>query len=151
MKLFSESVLPPRGAVLTIGNFDGVHIGHQKLIKRVIEIARQKNVLSLAITFEPHPRRVLGKDPDLCMISSFEHKAKLLADCGLDGLWVIPFDLNFAKIPADEFIEDVLFRKIAFSSLVVSEKYFFGKDRLGDASLLNRLSKELGFSIKFIS
>jgi riboflavin kinase / FMN adenylyltransferase len=135
---------PFNNAVVTIGNFDGVHKGHQALLHQVIEKADEIGGKSVAITFEPHPLRALGiAGPPL--ITRRDQKVELIEQTGIDVLIVISFDKEFASITAHDFIEKLLMNKIGMKSIIIGADYSFGKDRLGDTQLLIQKGKELGF------
>lgn len=138
---------PFKHAVITIGNFDGVHIGHQALFYEVIERAHGMDGTSIAITFEPHPLRVLKKSASPPLITMFEQKVELIERSGIDALISIPFTLEFAAISARSFVEDILVRKIGMKAIVVGEDYAFGKNREGDIGLLSSLAPSLGFEV----
>jgi len=138
---------PFRRAVVTIGNFDGVHIGHQALFYEVIERAHAIDGTSIAITFEPHPLRVLNRNASPPLITIFEQKVELIERSGLDVLISIPFTLEFAAISAQRFVEDLLVRKIGMKAIVVGEDYAFGKNREGDIELLSTLAPRLGYEV----
>jgi riboflavin kinase/FMN adenylyltransferase len=142
-----EITRPFRNAVLTIGNFDGVHIGHQALFYEVIERAHTVDGTSIAMTFEPHPLRVLKKNHTPPLITLFEQKAELIERSGIDVLICVPFTLEFASISARSFVEDLLVGKIGMKVIVVGEDYAFGKNREGDIRLLNSLAPRLGFEV----
>jgi riboflavin kinase/FMN adenylyltransferase len=132
---------------VTIGNFDGVHIGHQALFYEVIEKANAIDGTSVAITFEPHPLRVLKRSASPPLITIFEQKVELIERSGMDVLVSIPFTLDFAAISAQRFVEDLLVRRIGTKAIVVGEDYAFGKNREGDIALLNSMGPELGFEV----
>lgn len=131
-------------AVVTIGNFDGVHKGHQALLHQVIEKADELNGTSVAITFEPHPLRALGvASPPL--ITRHDQKFELIQQSGIDVLICIPFDKAFSTIPAQEFVKDILVRKIGMKAIIIGPDYSFGRQREGDVRLLTDLGKQLGY------
>jgi len=138
---------PFKCAVVTIGNFDGVHIGHQALFYEVIERSHAVDGTSIAITFEPHPLRVLKKDSSPPLITMFEQKVELIERSGIDVLISIPFTLEFASISARSFVEDLLVRRIGMKAIVVGEDYAFGKNREGNIALLNSLAPRLDFEV----
>jgi riboflavin kinase/FMN adenylyltransferase len=138
---------PFKRAVVTIGNFDGVHIGHQALFYEVIEKANAIDGTSVAITFEPHPLRVLKRSAAPPLITIFEQKVELIERSGMDVLISIPFTLEFAAISAQRFVEDLLVRRIGTKAIVVGEDYAFGKNREGDIALLTSMGPELGFEV----
>ncbi|MBU1341169.1 MAG: bifunctional riboflavin kinase/FAD synthetase [Proteobacteria bacterium] len=135
---------PFKNAVITIGNFDGVHKGHQSLFQQVIEKAKQLNGTSVAMTFDPHPLKALGiSGPPL--ITRRDQKLELIKKCGIDILLCIPFNMEFAAITAHDFIETLLVNKIGMKAIIIGADYSFGKDRLGNIDLLKAEGKKLGF------
>jgi riboflavin kinase / FMN adenylyltransferase len=138
---------PYPNAVITIGNFDGVHIGHQALFHEVIERADALGGTSVAITFEPHPIRVLKKNGNPPLITLYEQKLELMESTGLDVIISIPFTVEFAALTARQFVEDLLVKQIGAKVIVVGRDYTFGKDRAGNVALLQTLGKELGFEV----
>ena len=137
---------PLNKAVVTIGNFDGVHKGHQALFHQVIEQAQESGGTSVVITFDPHPLRVLGHNgPPL--ITRKDQKIELIKTSGVDVLIIIPFTKKFSEISADKFICDILIKKIGMASIVVGPDYSFGKNRDGNIESLKRAGMELGFEI----
>jgi len=135
---------PFNKAVITIGNFDGVHKGHQALLHQVMEKADEIGGTSIAITFKPHPLRALGiSSPPL--ITRYDQKEELIEKTGIDVLICIPFDKAFAAITADDFIEKILVNKIGMKGIIIGPDYTFGKDRTGTIDLLKSEGKRLGF------
>jgi riboflavin kinase/FMN adenylyltransferase len=139
-------------AVVTSGTFDGVHLGHQKILHRIGEIAREINGETVLITFWPHPRLVLYPDEhNLRLLSTFEEKAKLLRQFGIDHLVTIPFTHQFSQLSSKEFIESVLVNKIKTKKLVIGYDHRFGKNREGSFEYLKEHHKEYGFDLEEIS
>ncbi|MGB2929373.1 MAG: bifunctional riboflavin kinase/FAD synthetase [Desulfobacterales bacterium] len=138
---------PYKNAVITIGNFDGVHIGHQALFHEVIEKADAIDGTSIVMTFEPHPVRVLKQNGHPPLITLYEQKVELIESSGIDILICIPFTLEFAAISAKEFVEDILLTRIGMKAIVVGEDYTFGKNRKGDIKLLQTYAKNHGFEV----
>lgn len=138
---------PYPNAVVTIGNFDGVHIGHQALFHQVIATADALKGTSVAMTFEPHPARVLNGDNPPPLITLYEQKVELIGRSGIDVLVVIPFTRQFAEISATDFIEKILLERIGMKAVVVGKDYAFGKNREGDLDMLYRLSDRFGFEV----
>jgi len=142
-----EITAPFNNGVITIGNFDGVHIGHQALFYEVIERAHMIEGTSIAMTFEPHPLRVLKKNHTPPLITLLEQKVELIERSGVDVLICVPFTLEFAAVTATSFVEDLLVRKIGMKAIVMGEDYAFGRNREGDIDLLNTLAPRLGFEV----
>nr|WP_319394089.1 bifunctional riboflavin kinase/FAD synthetase [uncultured Desulfobacter sp.] len=135
---------PFNNAVVTIGNFDGVHKGHQALLNQVIKKGGQAGGTCIAMTFEPHPLRALGlSSPPL--ITRRDQKIELIESSGIDVLLCLPFNKAFAQIPAQAFIEDILVKKIGMKTIIIGPDYTFGKDRVGNIELLKTMGSELGY------
>ena len=138
--------------VVTIGTFDGVHIGHQEIIKRTNEAAKQIGGESVLITFDPHPRMVIHPDSwDLKLINAPKRKIDLIRKSGIDHLIVIPFTKKFAKMSSFEFIKGILVDKVGVKKIVVGYDHHFGKDRLGDFKSLDEIGTNLGFEVEEVS
>ncbi len=138
---------PYKNAVVTIGNFDGVHIGHQALFHQVVEKAEEIKGISVAITFEPHPLRVLTKNGYPPLITLYEQKLELIEKAGLDVLICIPFTKEFASVSARSFVKDILVDRVGMKAVVVGKDYTFGKRREGNLALLKELGEEFGFKV----
>lgn len=135
---------PFPNAVITIGNFDGVHKGHQSLFEQVKKKAGQINGTSVAMTFDPHPLKALGMSaPPL--ITRKDQKLELIGKCGIDVLLCIPFNEAFASITALDFIQELLVNKIGTKAIFIGADYSFGKDRLGNIELLKKEGERIGF------
>ena len=133
-------------AVVTIGNFDGVHKGHQALFHHVIERAEEINGTSVVITFEPHPLRALGHGgPPL--ITRKDQKMELISAAGVDKIICIPFTREFASITAADFVENFLIEKIGMNTIIVGPDYTFGKNREGNIAFLEKQAKIKGFEL----
>jgi riboflavin kinase / FMN adenylyltransferase len=140
-------VNPIKNAVITIGNFDGVHIGHQALFHTVLEKAEAIHGISVAMTFEPHPMRVLAPNDHPPLITLIEQKKELIGRAGIEILICIPFTREFAAISATDFIKDLLVGRIGMKAIVVGKDYTFGSRRQGDLVMLQRMAAELGFEV----
>ena len=143
---------PVKNAVVTSGTFDGVHLGHQKILKRIREIARSIQGETVLITFWPHPRLVLYPDEhNLRLHSTFEEKTKLLRQFGIDHLITIPFTKEFSQMSSQEFIKKVLIDSIETKKLVIGYDHRFGKNREGSFEYLKANSADFGFELEEIS
>ena len=138
---------PFNKAVITIGNFDGVHIGHQALFHEVIEKADTIGGTSIAMTFEPHPIRVLKKNGHPPLITLYEQKVELIAKSGIDILICVPFTREFAALSAREFVADILVRQIGMTIIIVGEDYAFGKNREGNIDHLRTFAELFDFEV----
>jgi len=139
----------PKAAV-TIGNFDGVHLGHQILFSEVVSRAYRNNGPSVAVTFEPHPLKVVRPDIGLKLISTAEQKKELIALANIDKLVIIPFTKEFATTPAEVFVDQILRKAIGVQDLVVGYDYAFGKGRQGDIPFLQAQGKAKGFTVSVV-
>lgn len=138
---------PFQAAVVTIGNFDGVHLGHQSLFHQVIEKADAINGVSVVVTFHPHPIRVLTSNGNPPLITLKEQKKELIASAGVDALICIPFTQTFAQISAAAFVEDILIKRIGMKAIVVGKDYTFGRNREGNLELLQTYAQRFGFEV----
>lgn len=138
---------PFPNAVVTIGNFDGVHIGHQSLFHEVVLKAVGLGGTSVAMTFDPHPLRVLTKHRQPPLITLNEQKKELIAATELDVLIIVPFTRTFAAVSAHDFIVEWLVKRIGMKAIIVGKDYTFGKDRKGDIDLLKSLGREYEFEV----
>jgi len=137
--------------VVTIGTFDGVHLGHRTILKRLNEIAGRSGGQSVVITFHPHPRLVLHpEDASLRLLNSLEEKIRLLEQEGIDYLLIIPFDKAFSEKDSATFIEEILVRGAGTKKLVVGYDHHFGKNREGSFENLNRSGEFFGFDVEEI-
>ncbi|MFD2247699.1 bifunctional riboflavin kinase/FAD synthetase [Pontibacter ruber] len=138
-------------AVVTSGTFDGVHVGHQKILRRVIERAKQQNGQSVVITFWPHPRLVLfPEDNELKLLSTIEERIEQLSSFGIDYLLIIPFTKEFSRMSSRSFITDILVKAINTKVLVIGYDHRFGKNREGSFEHLKARSQQYGFEVEEI-
>ena len=140
-----------KNPAITIGNFDGVHKGHQALFQRVKQLAEELNGESVVVTFDPHPLEVLFPKKAPSFITSHRYKLDLIASCGIDATIVIPFDHKFSQMSAREFVEAVLVEKIGARAIVVGHDYRFGHSREGDIAFLKQLGEQYGFKVETVS
>ena len=141
---------PLRRGVLTVGNFDGLHLGHQAIVRTVTTRARALDGEAAVYTFEPHPRRVLHPERALRLLTTLEQKLALLEAAGVDVVIVEPFDANFARKPAANFVTEVLHARIAPVELYVGYDFHYGRDREGSMRTLTERGPHLGFSVTII-
>ena len=146
-----ENPINVNNAVVTIGTFDGSHIGHQKIIARLKEVATQYGGETVLITLYPHPRMVLFPDDnDLQLLSTQDEKIDLLCKYGIDHLVVIPFSKEFARLTSLEFVRDILVDKIGVKSLVIGYDHHFGRNREGSIEQLRELAPQFHFEVEEI-
>ncbi len=136
--------------VLTIGNFDGVHLGHRAILDTVIARARALGGEAVLYTFDPHPRKVLQPDRAPELLATMDQKIEILEQIGLDVLIVEPFDLEFASTPPEIFVRDHIHARIAPVEVYVGYDFHFGRDREGSMRLLTETGPRLGFSVTII-
>ncbi len=136
--------------VITIGNFDGVHIGHQKIFKAVVEKAKKIKGTAVAMTFEPHPVRVLSPERGLKLITSSEDKTRLIFDTGIKAIICVDFDRTFAHTDAEDFIKEFLVERLKAKWIIVGHNYTFGRAKKGNAALLRRRGKKYGFGVSVV-
>lgn len=149
-KSISEIKEKLRHPAVTIGNFDGVHLGHREIFRRVRELAQRTGGVSVVVTFAPHPLQVLAPETGVKLITSPREKAALIEASGIDYLLEIPFDTAFAAIPAREFVERVLVGALGMEHLVIGYDYAFGRGREGDVTLLRELGDRFGYSVELL-
>ena len=140
----------PRGGIGTIGNFDGVHLGHRRILEDVVSRAREIGRPSFAITFEPHPMAVLRPDRAPRRIQTLRQKEEAIEAIGVDALLVIPFTRDFSLIEPEEFVRDLLAQRLRASEIHVGAHFAFGRGKRGDLALLSRLGSECGFSAQAV-
>ena len=146
----AELQSPLRKPVLTIGNFDGVHRGHLALFERVKIRARTIGGVSVVMTFQPHPIKIMKPDKAPLLITPTQQKLALIAQAAIHTIFCLPFDATFAAISAENFVQDILVGKIGVKELVVGYDYTFGHNRTGDIELLRGMGKSLGFQVHVV-
>lgn len=147
-----EDFVTPGFAVVTIGTFDGVHIGHQTILKRLVDEAKSNDGKSVLITFWPHPRFILNKDADkLKLLTTFDEKMKMVADLGVDYIIKIAFTPEFSNLSADEFVQQILVDRVGTKKLFIGYDHHFGNNREGNIEFLKSHSSNYGFEVYEIS
>jgi riboflavin kinase/FMN adenylyltransferase len=140
----------PSTCVLTIGNFDGVHRAHRKLLDRVVEVARPSGALAAAITFEPHPIKFLSPAHAPKLLTPFARKARLIASSGIDQLVVLPFNRGLAHLSPLEFVRNVLVRPLHTVAVLVGPSFRFAYRQAGDVEILEALGRQEGFKVEVL-
>lgn len=146
----TNNSLFPKGTVITLGNFDGLHKGHFALIREVEEIKKTLQLPSVLVTYFPNPAIVLGKNKNLKNIYSENKKREILSTTEIDFYLSIPFTYEFSQISAQDFVESILIQKLNSKYIVIGYNHFFGKDREGDFEFLLKLSKKFNYTVKKI-
>lgn len=136
--------------IVTIGTFDGVHIGHQKIISKLVEEAKASNKKSVLLTFFPHPRMVLQKDTSIKLINTIKERAAHLEKLGLDYLIIHPFSKEFSRLTALDFVRDILVNQLNTSKLIIGYDHHFGKNREGNIEQLTEYSHLYDFTVEEI-
>lgn len=152
-RLDGGSAVPPpfRGAIVALGNFDGVHLGHQAVIGRAVARARDEGRPAIVGTFDPHPQRYFRPDSEWFRLTSMDQRAELCGELGVDALLVFPFDAALAALSARAFAEERLVGLIGAGGVVTGGDFTFGKGREGDVAMLAQLGAELGFSAETVA
>ncbi|WP_305045105.1 bifunctional riboflavin kinase/FAD synthetase [Geoalkalibacter sp.] len=138
-------------AVLTLGNFDGVHLGHREIFRRVVHRAREHDGTAIVFSFWPHPLRVLAPHQELRLINTYEEKVRLIAASCIDVLLCPPFTRDLAALTPEQFVKQVLVDRIGVRHIVVGYDYRFGRGRAGDVDLLKKLGQEHGFEVEVMA
>ena len=145
-----ECNLPPSGTVVTMGNFDGIHIGHQKLVRNAVSDATDGGRLAVVLTFEPHPLKVLAPERAPRLILNHDDKMELLEKLGLDVVMIQKFDREFASIQAEEFVKEYLLKGLKVNKMWVGRDVRFGRGRSGTAESLSRWGREQKFEVGIV-
>ena len=153
MKIFNniQSYSSEKESILTIGTFDGVHIGHNKILTKLVEESKKNNLSSLIMTFFPHPRIVLQKSEEIKMIDTMDEKIHLFEKTGVDNLIIQPFDENFSKIRAKEFVEEILVKRLKIKHIIIGYDHRFGKDREASVEDLKKFGLNYMFTVEEIA
>lgn len=149
MKIFRDPASLPalERPVVTIGTFDGVHLGHRALIARVRDLARACDGTAVLVTFHPHPRRVIRPDAEIRLLQTLDEKLAALAGEGLDAVVVVPFTRAFSDMPAEAYVRDFLLGNLRPHTAVIGYDHRFGRDRAGDITLLRRIAEAEGVRV----
>jgi len=140
-----------KGTVVTIGTFDGVHIGHKKIIARLTESAQANDWESVVLTFFPHPRMLLQKDADIKLINTITERGDLLEKLRLDHLVVHPFTIDFSRMHAEEFVEEILVNALQAKKVIIGYDHRFGRNRTANIEDLKVFGTQFGFEVEEIS
>ncbi|MCS7085568.1 MAG: bifunctional riboflavin kinase/FAD synthetase [Bacteroidia bacterium] len=151
MQVFRREFPPSQRPVVTIGSFDGVHLGHRKILRRLVDLAKAGEGESVVVTFEPHPRHVLfPEDEPLKLLNTLEEKLRLLQETGVDKVWVIEFTPEFSKISYHDFIVRYLVEQLGAYVVVVGYDHRFGKNRTGGLDELRQYARDYRFRVEEI-
>jgi riboflavin kinase/FMN adenylyltransferase len=147
-----DNIEPPlKNTTVTIGNFDGVHLGHQALFRKVTGWAERLGGKSVVMTFDPHPLEILAPDKKPSTLTPHKDKLKLIASHGIDVTLIVPFSREFAAISAQDFVKKILVDRLDVKAVVVGHDYRFGRGRKGDIEFLRQMGEEYGFEVEAVS
>lgn len=152
MKVFNsiQSFKCDKKTIATIGTFDGVHIGHRKILDKLIASAKDSNYESLLLTFFPHPRMIVQPEADIKLLNTIDEKKELLEEIGLDNLIIHPFDLEFSNLEAEEFVKSVLVDRFNIHKIIIGYDHRFGKNRSADINDLIQFGEKYNFEVEQI-
>ena len=136
---------------ITIGTFDGVHVGHRKILKRLVNSAKKEGLQSALLTFFPHPRMVLQHNAELKLINTLDEKISILKETGLDHLIIHPFTLEFSRLSAQSYVEDILVKQLNAKHIIIGYDHRFGRNRTADINDLKAFGKDFEFTVEEIS
>lgn len=141
----------PKGSVCTIGVFDGIHLGHLKILNKVIRKAKKEKLFSLVITFHPHPLKLLKPRQEIPLLISLKHRLLIMERLGIDYCFIINFNKKFSKMSPLYFLKNILSQRLKVKILFLGENFRFGRGQEGDVNLLKKMSKEFGIELVIIS
>lgn len=147
----AENYKSQRPSVITIGTFDGVHLGHKTILKRLVNTAKNENLDSVVLTFFPHPRMVLRQDHDIKLINTISERKQLLEKMGIDHLIIHPFSVEFSNLSALEYVRDILVKNLKAKKIIIGYDHRFGKNRTATIENLREFGKDFGFEVEEIS
>jgi riboflavin kinase/FMN adenylyltransferase len=136
--------------IVTLGTFDGVHLGHTVILDRICNIAKKENLESVVLTFFPHPRLIVSNDSEIKMLNTMSEKAKLLEQKGIQNFIIHPFDKLFSELSPREFVEQILIKQLNIQKIIIGYDHKFGKNRAADFNDLIDFGKEFGFEVEEI-
>jgi len=142
---------PSKKTIVTLGTFDGVHLGHTAILDKICTIAKQENLESVLLTFFPHPRLIISNDSEIKMLNTMAEKAMLLEQKGIQNFIIHPFDKLFSELSPREFVEQVLIKQLNIQKIIIGYDHKFGKNRAADFNDLIAFGKEFGFEVEEIS
>ena len=153
MKLFQsiDTFSSSNKTVITIGTFDGVHIGHRKILEKILQSAQQLNCKSVVLTFFPHPRMILQENSSIRLLNTMEEKITLLQELGIDNLIIHPFNKEFSQLTAEEFVKNILVDQLQIQKIIIGYDHRFGKNRTADINDLILFGEKYGFEVEQIS
>lgn len=152
MKLYnSQHTYSKNPSVITIGTFDGVHIGHQKIIERLVKVGQHKKLESVVLTFFPHPRMVLQKEANIKLLNTIDERKELLSNLNLEALVIKTFNIEFANLSARDYVKHILVDELNAKHIIIGYDHHFGKNRSANIDDLKTFGREFGFEVEEIS
>lgn len=150
--IFLKDINRVSNSVVTVGTFDGVHLGHKALIETVVRKAKERNARSVVISFDPHPRDIINPgSAGIKQLTTIQERREILEEIGIDVLLIIPFTRDFSLLSSEEFVKKIVFERVGVSEFVIGYDHHFGKDRTGTIETVENLGKELGFDAFVVS
>ncbi|MEI6090916.1 MAG: bifunctional riboflavin kinase/FAD synthetase [bacterium] len=150
MKVYSEieDIDYNPDSIITVGTFDGVHLGHQKVLRQLIEKSKKYNLRAVVVTFDPHPQHVVQnpKYEPIKLLTDINERIRLFKQLGIENVLVIPFSMEFANLSPEEFVEQIFVKKIGVNKVLIGYDHLFGNQRSGDFTLLTELGEKFGFT-----
>ncbi len=137
-------------SAITIGNFDGVHLGHREILRRVLAVAERNHWKSTALTFDPHPTKLVAPARAPRLLTTLEERARLIQQCGIERVVILPFTAEIAKLSPEDFVRDILAGKLEARAVLVGDNFRFGNRTAGDARTLEELGRKYGFETETI-
>ncbi|MEL1247116.1 bifunctional riboflavin kinase/FAD synthetase [Flavobacterium helocola] len=153
MKIYKSinEVLTPKKTIITIGTYDGVHLGHKSILEKMKNATLENIYESVVLTFFPHPRMVLQQDSSIKLLNTIDEKGELLDKFGIDNLIIHPFDAAFSNLSAEEFVKEILVDKLNIHKIIIGHDHRFGKNRSADINDLISFGKKYNFEVEQIS
>lgn len=142
---------PNSQTIVTLGTFDGVHIGHKKIIERLVSNAAVNGGETVILTFFPHPRMILQDGTDIKLLNTIDEKSDLLEQCGIDHLIIHPFDQEFSRLTAEEFVEEILVNRFHLKTIIIGHDHRFGRNRTANIDDLINFGNQFSFEVEQIS
>jgi riboflavin kinase / FMN adenylyltransferase len=138
-------------SALTIGNFDGVHYGHRRILRRLVELARSRGWKPSVLTFDPHPTRVVAPDRSPRLMTTVERRTELMQEEGIEQALILPFTMDLAKLSPEQFVQDILVGRLGARAVLVGDNFRFGHRHAGNVAMLSELGRRFGFETEVIS
>ena len=153
MKIYNSinNFTTTKKTIVTLGTFDGVHIGHNAILDKICKVAKHENLESIILTFFPHPRKIVSNNYDIKLLNTIEEKSVLLEKIGIQNFIIHPFDKTFSELSPREFVTQVLVEKLNIQKIIIGHDHKFGKDRAADFNDLINFGKGFGFEVEEIS